>query len=247
MYFNRYNIIKILKDMFIKDDNVHAFWLEGADALEAVDEFSDIDMWFDIEDGSEDLFVVKLKKTLESISHIDFMYEKRHEHPKIRQFFIHLQETSVFLIIDLCIQSHSRKIKFIKENKDEKVKVIFDKTEVIQYTCNDIDKFDESITIRKKEIEKTFEFFAIWIQKEINRNNYLEALNYYNEYILNPLVEYLRILYEPTKKDYELKHIKRDLPIDVVKKLECYYKISSIDEIGEKASEAVVFFRSLLV
>jgi hypothetical protein len=41
---NRNTIINILNDRFISEDQVYAYWLEGADSLNAVDEYSDIDI-----------------------------------------------------------------------------------------------------------------------------------------------------------------------------------------------------------
>lgn len=242
MLINRKKIIATINSEFISDEKVYAFWLEGADAIGTVDEYSDIDMWFDVEDGYEDMFINHIKETLINISPIEFFHEKYHNHPKIRQMFIRLSDTSKFLIIDLCIQSHSRKIEFIKEFEDEKVKVMFDKGDVIKYTNTDMNEFTQSINKRREEIIKTYEFFAVWIEKEIKRNNYLEALAYYNEYILCPLIELLRIIYAPTKSGFGSKHIKRDLPIDKVNMIEYLYKISSIEEIGKKTREAISYF-----
>ena len=245
MNVNRKNIIETLKSEFINDNTVHAFWLEGADAHETVDEFSDIDIWFDVEDGCEEAFVQHMKKALLLIAPFDFICEKNHSHPKIRQFFIRLKNTSVFLVIDLCLQSHSRKVEFAKENEDEKAKVIFDKSGVIKYININPLGTNKATGRRKKEIEYTFEFFSVWVKKEINRDNFLEALSYYHEYILSPLTEYLRIIYQPAKKDFNLKHIKSDLPPDIVAKLEYLYKISSLKEIEEKTQEAISFFKGV--
>ncbi|MCK5129384.1 MAG: hypothetical protein KAQ68_06015 [Clostridiales bacterium] len=246
METDRYNIINVLKSTFEKDDTVHAMWLEGADAHGSTDEYSDVDIWFDVEDGYEVAFYQKLKEALSSISPIDFIYKKNHSHSKIRQYFIRLKDTSEFLILDICVQSHSREIEFIKENTDEKVKVLFDKAGVIKYTNLDIDKFDKNIKMRKNEIIKTFKFFSIWVHKEIKRDNFLEALDYYHQYILTPLVEYLRMIHEPTKKDFGLKHIKRDLPTEIVDRLEYFHKISSLEDIKKKTEEALLYINKIV-
>lgn len=246
MEIKREDIINRLNDRFINDDTVYAFWLEGADAIGTIDSYSDLDIWFDIKDDFEDLFIKQLKNALSNISSIDFFYEKGHLHPKIRQLFFHLEETSDFLIIDLCIQSHSRKIEFTIENKDEEVKVIFDKANVIKYRHLNMSAFKIKLSNRIEELSKTYKFFSIWVIKEIKRGNYLEAFNYYHTYILNPLVELCRIKNQPTKKDYRLKHIKRDLPIDLVEELENLYKISSLKEIEQKTKEAILFFKKIM-
>lgn len=245
MHIERDAIISKLKDKFDCNDQVHAFWLEGSDAMECSDEYSDVDIWFDVEDKYTNTFVDEIKDTLAAISPIEFYYESGHSHPQLRQFFIRLKNTSKFLIIDMCIQSHSREIEFIRQNKDEVVKIIFDKSGVIRFTDIDIDEYLASLEKRKKEIKATFEFFSVWVEKGIVRGNFLEALSYYHEYILSPLVEYLRIIHEPTKKSYRLKHIRRDLPCDVVEKLEYLYKVSSLDDIWTKTKEAIKWFDTI--
>lgn len=245
MQYNREDIINVLRDSFVNNDNVYALWLEGSDAIGKIDEYSDMDIWFDVEDDFEDEFIEEILKVLSNISKINFLYEKEHDHPKLRQLFIHLTGTSKFLIIDLCIQSHSRDIKFTVENKDEEVKVIFDKNNVIQYTHLNRKEFENKLNNRIREIESLSRYYLLLVEKEVKRNNYLESLNYYS-YVLNSLVEVYRIKYEPTKKDYGLKHIKRDLPYDVVEKVEYFYKIGSLKEIEKKAKEAFDLLNSLM-
>lgn len=46
---NRDEIIEYLKDFAINKEYVYAMWLEGADGVNRVDEYSDIDFWFDVE------------------------------------------------------------------------------------------------------------------------------------------------------------------------------------------------------
>ena len=170
---NRDNILNALNNAFIKNSKVYALWLEGADALDKTDEYSDIDIWVDVEDNYIDTFIELLKQTLTEIAPIDFIYEPDHEHVQIRQLFLHLKNMLPFLIIDLCIQSHSREIEFVTESSDEKVKIIFDKSDIIKYTNLDLDAFTESMRKRQKEILHTVDFFSILVIKEIRRNNFL--------------------------------------------------------------------------
>ena len=46
---NREQIIEYLKKFSIEKPYVNAMWLEGADGIGRVDEYSDIDFWFDVE------------------------------------------------------------------------------------------------------------------------------------------------------------------------------------------------------
>jgi hypothetical protein len=53
----------------------------------------------------------------------------------------------------------------------------------------------------------------------------------YDKQILKPIVTIARIIYTPNIYDYELCHISRHLPKDVVEKIEQLYKVSSFEDI----------------
>ena len=180
---------------------------------------------------------------LSEIAPLDFEHEVNHPHPHIRQVFFHLSRTSEFLIIDVCVQSNNRGAQLTTEHKDEVVKVLFDKKNVVQYSGLDQEKFRKSVQERVVELKKTLLFFQAWVKKGTERKNFLEALGYYHSFVLRPLVEILRIKYEPTKRVFYLKHIKRDLPEEAILQLEDFYKVNSVEEITKKTRRAnVVFF-----
>jgi len=86
-----------------------------------------------------------------------------------------------------------------------------------------------------------FDFFTILVKKELVRGNFLEALNYYHQNIMQPIAKLARIYFEPTKKGFNLKHIKRDLPSDLVKSIEDLYAVSSLNDIQIKLNKAIEF------
>ena len=242
----RDEIIEHLTDKLKNDSLVYAFWLEGADAQDRTDEYSDIDIWLDVEDGHESETLNKIEIILSELGKVDFSYEVKHPHPKIKQGFFHIEGTSEFLIIDVCVQSHSRVFWYTEGFQDEKAKVIFDKDNVIKYKPMNQQEFEKETSARIAELKKTFPFFQTLVKKSANRGNFLEALGSYHEKILNPLVEILRIKYQPTKKDFYLKDISRDIPKKLLTELEDLYKIDSLDDIktkGQKAEE--LFFDSI--
>jgi predicted nucleotidyltransferase len=246
MKINRDLIINKIGDELKNNSFVFAFWLEGADAHDTVDQYSDIDVWLDVQDGHEGMVIEQVRSILSQIAQLDFDHEADHPHPKIRQLFFHLAGTSEFLIIDVCIQSHSRECWYTKEHADEKVKIIFDKDKVIQFRDMDKTEFQNLQKKRVEELKKTFLFFQAWVMKGVNRGNFLEALSYYHSFILKPLVEILRVRHEPTKREFGLKHIERDVPKDVLETLESLYKVSSTEEIATKTQKANELFFDVL-
>jgi len=211
MKVERVDLINSVASCLRDTDYVRAVWLEGADSLGRVDEYSDIDLWIDTLDEKVDDTVELLSDCLNKICSIDYFHETNHNHPKIRQFFLHLSNTSEFLIIDVCIQSHSRVFWFTEEMEGEKARVLFDKDDVIQFKPKDRKKMDKELEERKKYLLGEYPARRIDVLKEIERNDYLGALNFYLE-VASIITELYRIKYSPTKYNFGLKHIKNDLP-----------------------------------
>ncbi|MEI6850670.1 MAG: hypothetical protein WCK26_01755 [Candidatus Saccharibacteria bacterium] len=230
MKIDRTIVIQKLKERLESIKDVNALWLEGADSLDTVDEFSDIDIWVDVNDGKENETIEVIKGTLSELGELDFYHETEHPHPKIRQFFFHIEGTSKFLIIDLCIQSNSREFWFTEGMNGEKSKTIFDKKNVITIKPIDETKFNQELSDRRSYLLKEYQIKKVDTEKEIARNDYLGALNFYIS--LNSIfTELMRIKYCPTKHEFGLKHAKRDFPKDIRPSIESIYQFKSIDDI----------------
>lgn len=237
---NRNTIIDILKNRFINVEQVYAYWLEGADSLNAVDEYSDIDVWMDVEDGFEDIVFKTAEEEFAKLGKLDFKFRVNHSHPKIRQNYYHIEGTSEYLIIDFCIQCHSRdrdEVKYVEGDILEFPKIIFDKADVIT-----IHKPDEKIDVgliknRIDEIKGKYMQHSRVI-KYVERGNYPEAFIYYIKYVADPLVELLRLKYTPKYYYLPMIHISSHIPKEDVNILESYYKISSLEDIRNNTIKA---------
>lgn len=233
----REQIIVLLDQSLQKEDAVYAFWLEGADASGLVDEYSDIDIWLDVQDGQEEAIFYKVEKILqENFGKFDFEYEQEQPHPQIRHKIYHIKNSKPWLLLDFCIQSHSREFLFTKNLPGEEVKVIFDKAEVVKFQ-----DLDESIFFQeqKQRIVHLKHIFAqdSRVIKMIERGSFVDAFHFYYKFILLPLSELLRIKYAP-KKQLFLKYISKDLPIDVAQELEQLYQITSLQDLSCKVQRA---------
>jgi len=65
-------------------------------------------------------------------------------------------------------------------------------------------------------------------------------------FVLEKVVEALRLLYCPKKSKHYLKHISRDLPEDVVKEVEDLFKVSSVEDIKEKNKKAIKLLKQTI-
>ncbi len=244
---NRNTVISTLADALQPLQYVHAVWLEGADAMNAVDEYSDIDLWIDFDDECEAECYCAVENALRSLSDVDLFYEMQHPHPKIRQRIYHLADTSEYLMIDICWQLHSRpksQCIFVNGSIVEYATVIFEKLQVVNFVEDDPlarhkkgDKFYRELLYRRSQ------HCRIW--KYIMRGNFLESYTCYMHYCFEPLVDIIRAKYTPLNTEYGLTHISRHIPQEQLSRLEQLAKISTIEDISHHIPVAEKWFDEL--
>ncbi|MFA7674141.1 MAG: hypothetical protein WCY62_09865 [Clostridia bacterium] len=226
---------------------IYALWIEGSDANGTSDEFSDIDIWMDIADAKENDAIEAAEKALLELAEFDYKYIMRHNHPKIRQRIYHLKGSSEYLMIDFCWQLHSRPkddYSYYTNDPIEKVKILFDKDNIIRYKELNQDEFLASNNIRLEEMQYRYTQHSRVI-KYVLRDQYLEAFAYYQRYVIEPLVFLLRMLYTPAYTDYGFVHITHHIPKESSEKLEYLVKVSSLEDIKIKITEAERWFNKL--
>lgn len=241
-------IIKRLKEELEPLQYVHAMWLEGADAIGQADEYSDIDIYIDIEDEYEQEAIDKVENILSTVSEIDYKYVMNHWHHKLRQRIYHLKGSSEYLMIDFCWQLHSRdkeEYVYIKGNTIEAAKVIFDKSEIIRYKDYKEEDYKSFNTEALADCKYRYSQHCR-VTKYIHRGMYLEAYAYYNKYVLEPLIHVLRMIYTPAHAHYYLIHISQHLPKIEVEKLQFFAQISTLKDIEDRIPLAEVWFSELV-
>jgi CheY-like chemotaxis protein len=225
----------------------HAFWEGGAAAFQRVDEWSDLDLLIDVEDEyvSDTLQVVEA--TLAKLSPIELKYEvpqpSWHGHAQV---FYRLQNTSKYLILDIAVIQHSHPNKFLQPELHGQVVVYFDKSNVAKAPRLDHQELATRLKDRLSALKITFELFQILTLKELNRGNLIEALNFYHNFTLKPLVEVLRIPHEPTRHGFYTRYIYYDLPEEIIKKLERLFFVTDGDDLLLKRQDAEDWFYNTL-
>lgn len=242
---DRETIIKTLSKKLKGNAHVHALWLEGADAHDRVDEYADIDVWLDVDDEYTEEAFKEVEAILTTIALVESEDRFEHSHPQIEQKCYHLEGASEFLVIDVCIQKHSRKFWFRHGFEDEKAKVLFDKNDVVRFKEMDRKEVEKELRQRITDLNHAFHFYRFRVNKEIKRDHFLDALVYYHKYVMHPLIEVLRIKHQPTKRDFYLKHISIDLPSKVVSRFEELFKVTSLQELEDAMRQADEWFEEV--
>ncbi len=240
-------IIRALVDSLEPLDYVHAFWEGGAVAFNRVDEWSDIDVYLVVDDDKVDEAFNAVEKVLASLSRIKQKYKTPQlPWPGVFQAFYRLQDTDEYLLIDLAVVTLSSPEKFLEPEIHGKLVFFFNKSDKIDSPSLNNDALAARIEERLKILRAKFDMFHVFVKKEINRGNHLEAIDLYHILILSPLVEALRIKYRPIHHDFRMRYIHYELPTEEIKKLKNLYFVRDEEDLQKKYHLATELFYQVI-
>jgi len=223
---------------------VHAMWEGGAAAFDRVDQWSDIDLQLDVDDDHVMETVQAVEGVLALLSPVELRYEipqpTWHGH---WQVFYRLRDAGPYLLIDLAILKHSSNMKFLEPEIHGQVRVHFDKSGVVQSTP----PLDQAALAEKRRerleiLRLMFPMFQSLTLKELHRGNTIEAVTFYQNYTLRPLIEVLRIRYAPNRYNFFARYVHYDLPAPVVQQLERLCFVADQEDLYRKRQEAEILF-----
>ncbi|MGD8457156.1 MAG: hypothetical protein PVF83_12290 [Anaerolineales bacterium] len=223
-------------------EDVHAMWEGGAAGFDRVDQWSDLDLQMLVADNRvEDIFE-RVDDVLRSLSEIELKYRLTeptwHGHS---QCFYRLKDASPFLMIDLAVMKENNEADRFMESRIHGVhRVIFDKKGLVKDKPVDVDEHLNKVKGRLDTLKTTFDLFWILTPKEIHRGNSIEAISFYMNFTLRPLVEVLRIKHCPLRFFYFTRYVHYDLPREVVDRLESLYfpkDIETLETYRQKAED----------
>jgi hypothetical protein len=221
----------------------HALWEGGAAAFSRVDDWSDLDILVDVDDGRIEDTLQVIEDSLTKLSPIEIKYvvpqPTWHGHSQV---FYRMQDTSKFLLIDIVVINHSNPNKFLQPELYGNPIVYFDKSGVVQSAPLSWQELTLKLKDRLEALKVSFDLFQILTIKELNRGNLIEALNFYHNFTLRPLVEVLRIPHQPTRHGFYTRYIYYDMPAEVLAKLESLFFIADGDDLWTKRQIAEDWF-----
>ena len=111
-----------------------------------------------------------------------------------------------------------------------------------------LDKDALTTKLRKilERLKARSDVFNAFVQKEINRGNYLEAIDLYYTFTISNLVEGLRIRRNHVHHEFRMHYIRYELPCNAAKRLEQLCFIRSEKDLQVKHHEATQWFLELM-
>ena len=83
-------------------------------------------------------------------------------------------------------------------------------------------------------VAEHFRLYRHLPDKELQRGNPIDALNFYNQMVLATLMRLLRIRYDPARYDWGSRYLHHHLPADVHARLEPLYFVADSADLERK-------------
>ena len=149
-------------------------------------------------------------------------------------------------MIDVAVFKLSSPDKFLQSEIHGNAVFYFNKSDRVKSPQLDKDALVKKLQGRLVGLQGEFAMFHNVVQKEINRGNHLEAMDFHHM-LLAWLVEVLRIRYNPLHYDFKMRYIHYELPSEVVKKLERLYFVKDAGDLQKKYDEVVEWFPKIVL
>lgn len=240
-------ILSALENKLRPLDYVQAMWQGGSAAFNRADQWSDIDLMV-LADDDHITDVVRLTEdALRTLSPITIRYELPqptwHGH---WQAFYQLQDAGPFLMIDFVVLKVSSNNWFLEREIHGDALIHFDKSGLVKAPPFSVEAHLKQIEGRLETIKVTFGLFQALTEKELNRGCALDALAFYQSFTLRPLVEVLRMQYDPARYNFHTRYAYHYLPSAVVQRLESLFFVSDIRQLRTRFEEAQGWFHEAL-
>lgn len=222
---------------------VNALWLGGSAAWKRNDAYSDIDLMIDADDTQVDETMRVVTELLESRFGIEAKYDVQPQPmPGLTQAFFKLKNASRFLLIDCCILKNSAEGKLLEAEIHGEPQVLFDKKNVVQPISINQEEHLRKVQAKLPMMKARFDIFQVFIEKELMRENYLDAFAYYLGFTLQPLVELLRIKHAPQFSGFGIRYLPIHLPKELAAQVEQLYFVKDGEDLKQKWKKAVEMF-----
>jgi predicted nucleotidyltransferase len=228
-------------------DQVLVVWEGGSAAFDRLDEFSDIDLYIKVKRGTTAKVLETVEESLRSLTPIEIRYVPTDlPWPGVSQIFYRLEGTSPFLLLDLALIEEGGPEQFLEVEVHGRPRIYLAREDA---PLPHVDRLEliHLLEARVEKVRNRFWLFSPFLEKEIRRDNLIDAFEVYRRVFLDTLVVLLRIRYCPTHHDFGVTHIHHELPVRVVQRLERLYLANGMEDLQMKSEEVGDWIFDLLL
>lgn len=226
-------ILKALEPMA----DILAAWEGGSAATKTQDQFSDIDLCLLTSAPLHDsLDRVEKSLTPFHVTHV-WKQNKSLWGEGMLQRFLMLKDAPKHFFVDVAVfDSSATKLMndFLEVERHGNAIIHFDKNNLVKPGHTDVHLLFERSKFRLREIAQTFPFYKTLVLKEIDRGQAIDAMAFYQNGMLRPLIEVLGMIYRPYKFDFGFRYLHKHFPADLQNLIQDLTYISDLPDLSKK-------------
>lgn len=228
-------LVRVLEPL----DFVHALWESGAISWGRFDRFSDLDLCVDADDERVEEVFPAVERALRSVAPLEVNYRMPFpsDHP-YQQAFCRLRGTPPYLLVDLAVFRHSADDKYVEPETHGPPRLLFDKPPGLAIPRLDRADLAARAAARLERHRMRHTLFACFIEKEIRRGNWIEAIGHYRQVLVEPLMELLRMRHHPVHFGFGIRYVHQELPRRVLRRLQPLFFVRDEADLRGKARRA---------
>ena len=221
--------------------DVLAGWEGGSAAFDLIDTYSDIDLFFLVNDGaSHDPLYAAVEDALRGLSPIVA------SHYVGRGRYYQLEQAGEYLLVDLCLLRVGEPDHYLDIERHGHVRPLFDKGDWLRVRRGDLAGVEIKRVQRCRELQAWFALSQGFVRKAIRRGRHAEALATYWAATLKPLADLLRMVYCPARWDFGMRYMDRDLPPEVYRRFCELMFVQDLNDLETKLEAAGAWGTALL-
>jgi len=220
---------------------VLAGWEGGSAAFAALDQYSDIDLTYLVDDAEpfENLYPIA-EKAIESVSPITVRYN-----PPLGRYY-KLRDGGDYLLVDLVFLHAGGPDNYLDVERHGHVISLFDKADWLRQRRLDNRALASQRKARFRELQLWFVVSQSFVRKAILRQKEIEAIAAFWSYTIKPLTELLRMRHSSVRWDFGLRYLDRDVPPVVYDELRKLMFVQNLDDLETKLATATRWGAELL-
>lgn len=226
-------ILKSLEPMA----DILAAWEGGSAATKTKDQFSDIDLCILTSAPLQDV-LDRVEKSLSQfqVTHV-WKQNKSLWGDGMLQRFLMLKNAPKHFFVDVAVfDMASTKIMndFLEVERHGHAVVHIDKNSFVKPGHTDPEALFQRSQARLREVAQTFPFYKTLVLKEIDRGQAIDAMAFYNNGLLRPLVEVLGMIYRPYKFDFGFRYLHKHFPAELQNLVQDLTYVSDLADLSKK-------------
>jgi len=242
---NRDEILKGIAERLEPMDEARAMWECGSVAFHRIDEWSDVDIVIEGQEGTSPVIFQAIEDALTLIAPIESALGPSGGWPGVLQKVYRLEGMSPYHVIEVAIVAPDAPTKFLEREIHGDIPVHFDKDGITTVPPIEARDWEKKLQARASEVVKKVDLYRILVEKELHRGNHMEAMAFYQGFIQKALVEMIRIRYSPFRYNFQSRYLYYDLPQGVIDRLEPFFFIGSPEGLERKFMEALEWIQDL--